>query len=196
MRETPCQSSFRLMPRLNVLQEKLCLRVLPKNKFFVLKRPPFAKRKRISIFVEIKTLIMKKILSTLLFFCCSFYSYTQSNDSGIVVKKNGDTVFTAILVQAKFPGGAAGWQAYLEDNLKVKTPIKHHAPPGNYTVLLSFLVLKDGTVTEVESLQDPGYGCAEEAVRVLKKSPKWLPAVQNGKTVTYRQKQSITFVVD
>ena len=87
-------------------------------------------------------------------------------------------------------------QSYLEDNLKVKTPVKHHAPPANYTVLLSFLVLKDGTVTEVEALQDPGYGCAEEAMRVLKKSPKWLPAVQNGKPVIYRQKQLITFVVD
>ena len=66
---------------------------------------------------------------------------------------------------------------------------------GNYTVHLFFLVLKDGTVTEVEALQDPGYGCAAEAVRVIQKGPKWRPAIQNGRNVIYRQKQNITFQV-
>ncbi|MDB5230286.1 MAG: energy transducer TonB, partial [Chitinophagaceae bacterium] len=43
---------------------------------------------------------------------------------------------------------------------------------------------------------DPGYGTAAEAVRVIRKSPKWEPAQQNDHYVSYRQKQSITFVVE
>ena len=57
-------------------------------------------------------------------------------------------------------------------------------------------MLKEGTVTKVEALNDPGYGNAEEAVRVLKKSSKWLPATINGELVTSKQKQMITFAVD
>jgi hypothetical protein len=79
--------------------------------------------------------------------------------------------------------------------LKSNVPVKHRAPEGLYTVVCSFVVLKDGTISEVMALNDPGYGVAEEAVRVLKKSPKWIPAMQQGKPVTYRQKQSITFEV-
>jgi len=44
-------------------------------------------------------------------------------------------------------------------------------------------------------LNDPGYGCGAEAVRVIKKGPKWQPAIQNGRNVIYRQKQNITFEV-
>jgi len=44
-------------------------------------------------------------------------------------------------------------------------------------------------------MNDPGYGTAEEAVRVIKNSPSWIPAVQNNKNVNYRQKQNITFQV-
>ena len=101
-----------------------------------------------------------------------------------------------LLSGARFPGGAKGWQTFLEQALKVNTPVKHHAPMGSYTVLISFLVLKDGSVTEIEVLNDPGYGCAQEATRVLKKSPKWNPATINGDPVIYRQKQSLTFLVD
>lgn len=47
----------------------------------------------------------------------------------------------------------------------------------------------------MQALNDPGYGTAEEAVRVIKKSKQWIPALQNGNHVIYRQKESITFVV-
>ncbi len=74
-------------------------------------------------------------------------------------------------------------------------PVQNHAPNGIYTVVVSFLVDKNGKISEVEALNDPGYGSAEEAVRVIKKGPDWTPAVQDGKNVIYRQKQSISFMV-
>ena len=50
-------------------------------------------------------------------------------------------------------------------------------------MVVSFVVEKDGSITDVIVLKDVGYGSGEEAVRVLKNCPKWTPAEQNGKKV-------------
>ncbi len=106
-----------------------------------------------------------------------------------------DKEFKTVQIEAKFPGGAGAWQKYLERNLNSNVPVDNGAPPGNYTVIVSFLVDKSGNISEVQALNDPGYGTAGEAVRVIKKGPAWTPAVQNGRNVIYRQKQSVTFQV-
>jgi len=106
-----------------------------------------------------------------------------------------DKEFKTVQIEAKFPGGAGAWQKYLERNLNSNVPVDNGAPPGNYTVIVSFLVDKSGNISEVQALNDPGYGTGAEAVRVIKKGPAWTPAVQNGRNVIYRQKQSITFQV-
>ena len=97
--------------------------------------------------------------------------------------------------EAMFPGGIEGWIEYLQGHLKANTPAKKKAPAGRYTVTITFLVDKAGQVTEVEALNNPGFGTAEEAVRVVQHSPAWIPAIQNDKPVNYRQKQNITFEV-
>ena len=74
-------------------------------------------------------------------------------------------------------------------------PTDNGAPTGNYTVIVSFLVDKRGAISEVKAENDPGYGTAAEAVRVIERGPAWTPAVQNGRNVIYRQKQAITFVI-
>src|SRR5206468_1154174 len=81
---------------------------------------------------------------------------------------------------------------FLQTNLKTDIPARKKAPVGRYTVIVSFLVDKKGKITEVKAENDPGYGTAEEAVRVIKTGPDWIPAVQNNVPVIYRQKQSIT----
>ncbi len=106
-----------------------------------------------------------------------------------------DKEFTSVQVEAKFPGGQAAWTKFLERNLNNQTPADNGAAPGNYTVTVSFLVDKEGNISQVQALTDPGYGCAQEAVRVIQKGPKWQPAIQNGRKVIYRQKQNITFQV-
>ena len=75
-------------------------------------------------------------------------------------------------------------------------PIENGATSGKYTVIVSFVVDKEGTISDVQAENDPGYGTAAEAVRVIKKSNKWIPAIQNGRNVIYRQKQSIAFLVN
>ncbi|MEP6682564.1 MAG: energy transducer TonB [Parafilimonas sp.] len=109
-----------------------------------------------------------------------------------VQSEDYDHEFTSVQVEAKFKGD---WNKYLERNLNAQTPADNGAPPGRYTVTVSFLVSKDGSISEVKALNDPGYGCGAEATRVIKKGPAWSPAIQNGRNVIYRQKQNIVFEV-
>lgn len=111
------------------------------------------------------------------------------------VVEDYDKEFKTVQIQAKYPGGLSAWTKFLERNLNSSVPVDNGAPPAKYTVVVSFLVDKNGNISEIQALNDPGYGTAQEAVRVLKKSPQWTPAVQNGRNVIYRQKQPITFVV-
>lgn len=111
------------------------------------------------------------------------------------VEEDYDKVFTVVQIAAEFPGGLPAWSKYLERTLNRDLPVENGAPPGKYTVIVSFIVAKDGAISDVTAENDPGYGTKAEAVRVIQKGPKWKPAVQNGRNVIYRHKQSITFQV-
>jgi protein TonB len=111
------------------------------------------------------------------------------------VEEDYDKVFTVVQIAAEFPGGLPAWTKYLERNLNRDLPVENGAPPGKYTVVVSFIVSKTGDISDVTAENDPGYGTKAEAIRVILKGPKWKPAVQNGRNVIYRHKQSITFVV-
>jgi protein TonB len=95
-------------------------------------------------------------------------------------------------IAAKFDGN---WKRFLEKNLNPQVAIDNHAPAGQYTVLMQFVVDVDGTVSNIKALNNPGYGLEQEAIRVIKKSKKWEPAIQNGRTVKAYRKQPITFLV-
>lgn len=103
--------------------------------------------------------------------------------------------FTVVQVEARFPGGQDGWRTFLEEHIHPKVPARHKAPPGKYTVEISFLVDKEGKVSNVQVLKDPGYGTAEDVLKAFKHTPNWIPATQNGQPVLYRQKQNITYRV-
>jgi TonB-dependent SusC/RagA subfamily outer membrane receptor len=104
-------------------------------------------------------------------------------------------VFTKVEKPAQFPGGNAGWIKYLERNLNRDIPVMRGGPVGKYTVILSFLVEEDGSVSHVSALNDPGYGTVDEAIRVIEKGPRWIPAEQNGKKVMYLVKQTVSFAI-
>ncbi|OIR12147.1 hypothetical protein GALL_63980 [mine drainage metagenome] len=106
-----------------------------------------------------------------------------------------DKIFTVVQIPAEFPGGLPAWTKYLERNLNRDLPVENGAPPGKYTVYVTFIVDKTGGISDVQAENDPGYGTKEEAIRVIKKGPAWKPAIQNGRNVIYRHKQGITFVV-
>lgn len=107
----------------------------------------------------------------------------------------GVQIFSAVQEEPKFDGGKEAWSKFLQEKLNRSLPIEKGAVPGNYTVVLSFIVDTKGKVSNVEAENDPGYGTAEEAVRVMKLSPNWIPAKQNGKPVLYKNKQTITYSI-
>ncbi len=122
----------------------------------------------------------------------------ESKGTGVVEapkqEEDYDKVFTSVQIEAEFPGGKEAWKKYLERNLNSSLPSEQGAPAGKYTVMVNFLVDKNGNISDVQADPSP-YGTREEAIRVIKKGPGWKPAVQNGRNVAYRARQAITFVV-
>ena len=104
-------------------------------------------------------------------------------------------IFEKVEVDASFTGGESAWRRFLERNLNASTPVDNGAPPGSYTVVVQFVVDKGGNVSDVKSLTNHGFGMEAEAVKVIKRGPKWVPAIQNGRNVNAYRKQPITFVV-
>ena len=62
-----------------------------------------------------------------------------------------------------------------------------------FTNFVQFVVDKDGSITDVKAVKGIGAGCDEEAVRVIKTSPKWSPGKQRGRAVKVRMILPITF---
>jgi len=106
-----------------------------------------------------------------------------------------DITFTTVQVEAQFPGGRDAWVNFLTTHIHPEVAAKHKAPPGRYTVTISFIVDETGKVSEVQVINDPGYGTADDVLKAFKHTPDWIPATQNGKQVTYRQRQNITYQV-
>jgi protein TonB len=108
-----------------------------------------------------------------------------------VVEEDYDKVFTKVENPAEFPGGQSEWTRYLQKNLRYPDGAIDNGTQG--VVRVQFIVDREGNISEVQSLNDPGDGLAEEAVRIIKKGPKWKPAEQNGRKVIYRHIQAVTF---
>jgi hypothetical protein len=106
-----------------------------------------------------------------------------------------DQVWTKVEVEASFPGGDAAWSKFIVKNLNARVPVTNKAPNGKYTVWVKFVVDKDGDLSDFRALTNNGFGMEEEAVRVMRLSSKWNPAMQNGKKVTAYRLQPITFVL-
>ncbi|MBK7883170.1 MAG: energy transducer TonB [Chitinophagaceae bacterium] len=107
-----------------------------------------------------------------------------------------NTIFNKVEVEASFSEGNAGWVRFLQKNLNAGILIDNGAPEGSYTVIVQFIVYKDGSVKEVTATTHHGYGMEAEAVRAIKKSGNWKPAQQNGNQVNAYRSQPITFVVE
>ncbi|MGE5109047.1 MAG: energy transducer TonB, partial [Sphingobacteriales bacterium] len=95
--------------------------------------------------------------------------------------------------EAHFPGADKGWANFLERNLNPDVPVRNRAPEGTYRVILQFVVDKEGHVTDIKPLTKFGFGMEEEVIRLLKKSPRWVPAIQFGRNVRAYRKQPVTF---
>jgi hypothetical protein len=127
-------------------------------------------------------------------------SYTLYSDKGIQIQKGWDEAGKEIknfVVErdAQFKGGEDGWKKYLEKNLNLTIPTAVGAPAGNYEVQIQFIVDKDGIPTNLKALSVPARckACGAEALRMLRESPKWEPAILNNEPVNYETIKTIVF---
>lgn len=103
-----------------------------------------------------------------------------------------DPIVDIVQVEAKYIGN---WVSFLERNLNAEVPVNNGAPAGRYSVVVQFVVDKEGNVSDLKTLTNHGYGLEQEALRVLRKAPKWQPAIQNGYPVKAYRRQVIVFEV-
>ncbi|QYJ69343.1 energy transducer TonB [Flavobacterium litorale] len=92
-------------------------------------------------------------------------------------------------------GGMEGFYSYIYKHFKIPRISKVMTA----RIYLSFVIEKDGSMSEIKLLRDPGYGLGREAIRVLKKvnrNKKWIPGKLNGKTIRARYNLPITVNVD
>lgn len=92
-----------------------------------------------------------------------------------------ETIYVFVEEEPDFPGGMEALLKYLQDNIQYPQLAKENNITGK--VFVTFVVEKDGRVTQVKLLRDIGGGCGNEAMRVVKAMPKWKPGKQQGRPV-------------
>ncbi len=90
-----------------------------------------------------------------------------------------DEIFTAVEQQPEFIGGQSAMYKYITDNMKYPELAKNSKIQGR--VFVKFVVEKDGSIGYVDILKGIGFGCDEEAKRLIKSMPKWNPGKMYGK---------------
>lgn len=104
------------------------------------------------------------------------------------------TVYTVVEKQPEFPGGFGAIREYLMTNIPYPPAARSAKIKGR--VFVSFVVERDGYLTHVNTLTGLGYGCDEEAVRVIKAMPRWTPGSQSGRALRVKYNLPVLFGMD
>jgi len=102
-----------------------------------------------------------------------------------------EPIFVVVESMPSFPGGYEGLMTYLQENIKYPIHAKELNIQGK--VFLTFVVEKDGSVTDVVLLRGIGGGCDEEAIKVVQNMPKWNPGKQRNVPVRVRYNLPVNF---
>lgn len=129
---------------------------------------------------------MKKLFLTFMFLL-GFSGFAQSDSlyQPLPVVYNSE----GLEIKPEYPGGVQAFYSYVMKNFKVPDVDKDMTAK----IIATFVIEKDGTLTNVKIVKDPGYGFGEEAGRVLKACPqKWKPGIKNGEVVRAQYNMPIT----
>jgi len=116
-----------------------------------------------------------------------------NSDVKQVTEEDPNKIFTAVEQEPTFAGGIEKFYAFLRNNIHYPAVAKENNVQGK--VFVSFVVEKDGTLTDIKVVRSLGSGTDEEAVRVLRNSPKWKPGIQNGRPVRVAYTMPISFTL-
>lgn len=102
----------------------------------------------------------------------------------VVVEEDENKIFTVVEQQPEFEGGYAAMMAFIKKNMRYPASARRMGVDG--TVYVSFVVSKDGSISEVKTIRGISADCDKEAMRVVSMMPPWKPGKQNGKPVFVR----------
>ena len=127
----------------------------------------------------------KKYLFPILaiFICAPFVSFSQATQN--------DTVYDFVTTMPQYPGGQKGMLSYFVQNMRY--PLAAYMNGISVTAYVNFIVETDGSVSDVTVLKPIGYGCDQEAVRLVSQMKGWKPGALNGKKVRVRSNTPVYF---
>ncbi|RYU95937.1 energy transducer TonB [Emticicia agri] len=102
--------------------------------------------------------------------------------------------FITVEVNPSFVGGTSELYKFLGKTLQYPSAAQRNNVGGR--VYMSFVIEKDGSITDVKVVKGVGFGLDEEATRVVKLMPKWIPGKQNGRNVRVRFTLPVTFKLE
>ena len=111
--------------------------------------------------------------------------------SSTIEESEAETAFTIVEEMPLFPGGTEKMISFLAEHLNYPVAASENGIQG--TVYVSFIVKKDGRLTNLKVIRGIGGGCDEEAVRVVGKMPRWKPGTQSGKAVDVQYNLPVLF---
>jgi protein TonB len=122
---------------------------------------------------------MKRYLLTLLIFSTSLIGFSQESD----LQNEDDEIieYSVVDVKPEFPpknGGLINFYQFITDNF-----LSQEFDDLKGKIIVKFIIEKDGRLTNFKIEQDLGKNGGKELIRILKKSPKWIPAIHKGKVV-------------
>lgn len=112
----------------------------------------------------------------------------------VSAQEEDDSVFTAVEEHPQFPGGEKARKRYLQENITYPKSARKEGAQG--TVYITFIIEKDGSITNVEILRGIHDDIDQEAIRVVKAMPKWIPGTQRGEPVRVQFNMPIRFLLD
>ena len=100
-------------------------------------------------------------------------------------------VFDVVEQMPSFPGGMQALMEYLGNNVKYPVVAQENGVQGR--VVVSFVVERDGSITDVKVVRSVDPSLDKEAVRVVKSMPRWIPGKQNGQAVRVKYNVPVAF---
>jgi protein TonB len=102
-------------------------------------------------------------------------------------------IFQVVEDAPEYPGGEEARMKYLRDNIRYPAIARESGIQG--TIFITFVVERDGNITDVRVVRGIGGGCDEEAIRVVENMPKWVPGRQRGRSVRVQFMMPIRFTL-
>lgn len=118
----------------------------------------------------------------------------SENTKPAEVEAKAPEIFEKVEIDPQFAGGNEGLRTFLTKNLHYPSPAQRSNIQGR--VYLTFTVEPDGSLSNINVIRGIGFGCDEEAIRVMKLMPKWKPGKQSGRAVRVKFTMPIVFALE